>query len=103
MNTATNTAAFSLAKTTRDWLKVASIILVIIGISILVSGIAGLITGGIGTGGAICVLGILFIGFSFMHLPAIADAPPKMSTVGTLTGIFFEPTSVFRNLRAHPQ
>ena len=34
MNTATNTAAFSPAKTTRDWLKVASIILVIIGIII---------------------------------------------------------------------
>jgi len=26
-----------------------------------------------------------------------------MSTGATLTGIFFEPTSVFRNLRAHPQ
>ena len=26
-----------------------------------------------------------------------------MSTAGTLAGIFFEPTNVFRNLRAHPR
>jgi hypothetical protein len=38
-----------------------------------------------------------------MRLPAVPNPPPRMSTVGTLTGIFFEPTNVFRNLRAHPQ
>lgn len=79
--------------------------LIVIGIIIVVLGIPGLalITGGIGTGAAVCCLGILFIGFSFMRLPAVKDPPPKMSTAATLTGIFFEPTSVFRNLRAHPQ
>jgi hypothetical protein len=45
----------------------------------------------------------LFFAFSFMRLPAVPNPPPRMSTVATLTGIFFEPTSVFRNLRAHPQ
>jgi len=83
----------------------AGIALVVLGIIVVILGIPGiaLITGGIGTGLSLCALGILFIGFSFMHLPAVENAPPKMSTVGTLTGIFFEPTSVFRNLRAHPQ
>jgi hypothetical protein len=38
-----------------------------------------------------------------MRLPAVKDPPPKMSSATTLTGIFFEPTNVFRNLRAHPQ
>ena len=38
-----------------------------------------------------------------MRMPAVQNAPPKMSTVATLTGIFFEPSNVFRNLRAHPQ
>jgi Yip1 domain len=61
------------------------------------------VVGGAGTGGAICALGILFAAFSFIRMPAVPNPPPRMSTVGTLTGIFFEPTSVFRNLRAHPQ
>ncbi len=77
--------------------------LVVVGIIVAVLGIVGVVTGGAGTGGAFCALGILFVGFSFMRLPAVPNPPPKMSTVGTLTGIFFEPTSVFRNLRAHPQ
>lgn len=81
----------------------AGIALVVLGIIILIGGIANFIPGGLGTGGAICALGVLFFGFSFISLPYVPDAPPPMSTVGSLTGIFFEPTSVFRNLRAHPQ
>ena len=83
----------------------AGVALIVIGIIIVVLGIPGLalIVGGIGTGVAVCCLGILFFAFSFMRLPAVKDPPPKMSTGATLTGIFFEPTSVFRNLRAHPQ
>ena len=83
----------------------AGVALIVIGIIIVVLGIPGLalIVGGIGTGAAVCFLGILFFAFSFLRLPAVKDPPPKMSTGATLTGIFFEPTSVFRNLRAHPQ
>jgi len=83
----------------------AGIALIVIGIIIVVLGIPGLalITGGIGTGVSVCCLGILLAAFSFMRLPAVKDPPPKMSPAATLTGIFFEPTSVFRNLRAHPQ
>jgi len=83
----------------------AGVALIVIGIVIVVLGIPGigLIIGGIGTGAAVCVLGILLFAFSFIRLPAVKDPPPKMSTAATLTGIFFEPTSVFRNLRAHPQ
>lgn len=77
--------------------------LVVVGIIVAVLGIVGVVTGGAGTGGAFCALGVLFFAFSFMRLPAVPNPPPRMSTVGTLTGIFFEPTSVFRNLRAHPQ
>lgn len=81
----------------------AGVAVVVLGIIIVVAGIAGFITGGIQTGLAVCALGILFIGFSFMRLPSIPGAPPPMSTMQTLTGIFFEPTNVFRNLRAHPR
>lgn len=87
------------------YLMWAGIALVVVGIIVIVLGIPGiaLITGGIGTGAAVCVLGVLFFGFSFMRLPAVDNPPPKMSTVATLTGIYFEPTTLFRNLRAHPQ
>lgn len=81
----------------------AGIALVVLGIIILIGGIAGFIAGGLGTGGALCALGVLFFALSFTSLPNVPDAPPPMSTVGRLTGIFFEPTNVFRNLRAHPR
>jgi hypothetical protein len=81
----------------------AGIALVVLGIIICVGGIASLITGGVGTGLAVAALGILFFGLSFTSLPNVPDAPPPMSTAGTLTGIFFEPTAVFRSLRAHPR
>ena len=83
----------------------AGIALIVIGIIIVALGIPGiaLIIGGIGTGAAVCALGVLLFAFSFIRLPAVKDPPPRMSTAATLTGIFFEPTSVFRNLRAHPQ
>ena len=77
--------------------------LVVVGIIVAVLGIVGVVTGGAGTGGAFCALGVLLFAFSFISLPAVPNPPPRMSTVGTLTGIFFEPTNVFRNLRAHPQ
>ena len=85
------------------YLLYAGIGLVVVGIIVAVLGIVGMITGGAGTGGAFCVLGILFVAFSFIRMPVVPNPPPRMSTVGTLTGIFFEPTSVFSNLRAHPQ
>lgn len=81
----------------------AGVALVVVGIIIAVGGIAGFIAGGIGTGLAVCALGVLFFCFSFMRLPNVPDGAPKMSTVQTLVGIFFEPTNVFRSLRAHPQ
>lgn len=81
----------------------AGIALVVLGVMVAVGGIVGFITGGIGTGLAVCALGVLLAALSFARLPYVPDAPPPISTVGTLTGIFFEPTNVFRNLRAHPR
>lgn len=87
------------------YLMWAGIALVIVGIVVVVLGIPGvaLIVGGIGTGAAVCALGVLLFIFSFIRMPAVDNPPPRMSAIGTLTGIFFEPTAVFRNLRSHPQ
>jgi len=81
----------------------AGIALIVLGIIVVIGGIASLIPTGIGTGVSLCLLGILLAGLSFTHLPAVTEAPPPMSTVERLTGIFYEPTKVFRNLRAHPR
>lgn len=85
------------------WLMYTAIGVFVLGIIIIALNIAGVLTSAIGTGAGVCALGIMFFGFSFMRLPAVPDAPPKMSTAATLVGIFFEPTRVFRNLRAHPR
>lgn len=85
------------------WLLFAGIGAFVFGIIIIALNIAGILTSAIGTGAGVCALGIMFFAFSFIRLPAVPDAPPRMSTAGTLVGIFFEPTSVFRNLRAHPR
>lgn len=85
----------------------AGIALFAVGIIFLIVIVAVMGAGGIaihaGTAGAICGLGLLLFLFSFIRMPAVANPPPRMSTIQTLGGIFFEPTSVFRNLRAHPQ
>ena len=85
------------------WLMYTAIGVFVLGIIIIALNIAGVLTSAIGTGAMVCVLGIMFFGFSFIRLPAVPDAPPRMSTAATLLGIFFEPTRVFQNLRAHPR
>jgi hypothetical protein len=59
---------------------------------------------GFGPGLALCFMGLALFGLSFVPAAAApADAPAPMSFFGKLGNIFFEPSSVFRNLRAHPR
>jgi len=74
----------------------------VLGLLVLGAGIPKIIPGGISTGGVLCFFGILLFVFSFIPLPVIPDAEPPLSFFEKLTGIFFEPSRVFRNLRAHP-
>src|SRR2546423_11765343 len=74
-----------------------------VGVLLVVAGVLK-IPGGIVAGGALCFLGLVLFGLSFIprgETPADAGAP--MSEGERLTGIFFEPSGVFRNLRAHPR
>lgn len=75
----------------------------VLGLLVLVAGIAGIFPGGIQTGAATCFFGILLFVFSFIPLPVIPDAEAPLSFFDRITGIFYEPSRVFRNLRAHPQ
>ncbi len=78
--------------------------LFVIGVIVCVAGIIKLIPGGIGTGAAFAFWGILLFAYSFIPLPqSKGDEEPSISGLQKLTGIFYEPTRVFRNLRAHPR
>ena len=77
--------------------------LFVIGLIVCVMGIVKVVPGGIGTGLAFAAWGILLFAFSFIPLPQTkGDEEPAMSGLQKVMGIFFEPTRVFRNLRAHP-
>ena len=75
----------------------------VVGLIILVLGIAKVLPGGLATGLAFCFWGIVLFAFSFIPLPqpGSGDDPP-MSGLQKVLGIFYEPTRVFRNLRSHP-
>src|SRR5260370_8559651 len=77
--------------------------LFVIGAIVGVLGIAKVVPGGIGTGAAFAFWGLVLFACSFIPLPQTkGDEEPAMSGLQKVMGIFFEPTRVFRNLRAHP-
>lgn len=80
-----------------------------IGIGFLVVGaiVAGLgaaqfLAGGITTGAAIAFFGVVMVAFSFIPLPAVAEGEEPLSFFDKISGVFYEPSRVFRNLRYHP-
>ena len=77
--------------------------LFVVGLILVVAGIAKFVPGGTLTGVAFAFWGLLLFGFSFIPLPQPkSDDEPAMSGLQKVTGIFYEPSRVFRNLRAHP-
>ena len=84
-------------------LRIPAIVLFVLGLIILVAGIAKILPGGLGTGAVFAVFGILLFAFSFIPLPQTAGTEePPMSGPEKLLAIFYAPTRVFRNLRVHP-
>jgi len=84
-------------------LRTIAIPLFVIGLIVCGLGIPKIIPGGIAAGAAMAFLGIVFFGLSFVPLPVIENAEQPMSPTQKLLGVFFEPSRVFRNLRAHPR
>ena len=74
------------------------------GVAVLLIVAAALKLGvGFGPGAALFVLSLLLFGLSFIRNTRPAeDEPARMPFFEKLTNIFFEPSAVFRNLRAHP-
>ncbi|HSK62895.1 MAG TPA: YIP1 family protein [Pyrinomonadaceae bacterium] len=74
----------------------------VIGVILLAGGFAGFIAGGRGAGAALCFLGVLWFALGFIRLPLVPNPEPPLSWFDRVTGIFFEPSRVFRNLRSNP-
>lgn len=74
----------------------------VLGIAALVGALAKIVPGGVSTGGVMCLCGILLFVLSLIPLPVVRESEEPLSFVEKLTGIFFEPAKVFRNLRSHP-
>lgn len=77
--------------------------LAVLGLIVVGGSFTGYIPGGRSTGAAICFLGVVLIGFSFIPLPAIPETEEPLSFFDKITGVFYEPARVFRNLRYHPR
>jgi hypothetical protein len=84
-------------------LLIPGIVVFALGVLVVIAGVAKLISGGLTTGGMLCLLGLLLVGYSFIRLPAIPEKEGPLSFGQKLMGIFIEPSRVFRNLREHPQ
>ena len=84
-------------------LRPVAIAVFVIGLIALGLSFPKIFPGGPSTGGVLCFGGILLFALSFIPLPVIPGAEPPLSFFDRVTGIFYEPSRVFRNLRAHPQ
>lgn len=78
---------------------------IVAGVGILWIAAAALKLGvGFGPGFALLFLGAALFGLSFIgHARGAEDAPAPMPFFEKVANIFFEPSAVFRNLRAHPR
>ena len=83
-------------------LRPYAIVVFVLGVIFLGGGLAKFLAGGIGTGLALCFLGLLWFALSFIRRPYFPDPEPRLSWFEKITGIFYEPARVFRNLRVHP-
>jgi TM2 domain-containing membrane protein YozV len=75
----------------------------VVGLIFAIGGIAKFLPGGIFPGILFGILALVMAGLSFVPLPQVDSKEEPLSTAQTVTGIFFEPTRVFRNLRVHPR
>lgn len=83
--------------------RIVAIAVLVVGILLLIAGVMKILPGATGGGGALCFLGVVMLGLSFVpRTPAGTDAPPPMSEADKITSVFYEPARVFQELRVRP-
>lgn len=83
--------------------RLVAIGVLVVGILLLIAGVMKILPGAAGGGGALCFLGVVMLGLSFIRRePAGADAAPPMSEAEKITTVFYEPARVFQELRVRP-
>ncbi|HEX5875123.1 MAG TPA: YIP1 family protein [Pyrinomonadaceae bacterium] len=75
----------------------------VVGLILAIGGFTKLLPSAIFPGLVFLLWALVMAGLSFIPRPQVDSKEEPLSTVQTLTGIFFEPTRVFRNLRVHPR
>jgi hypothetical protein len=83
--------------------RLVAIAVLVVGVLLLIAGVMKILPGAAGGGGALCFLGVVMLGLSFIpRTPAGTDAPPPMSEAEKITSVFYEPARVFQELRVRP-
>lgn len=83
-------------------LRPVAIGLFVLGLLCIGLGFGKVLSGGVGTGAALVFGGMLLFGLSFIRLPIPDPNEPPLPGHLKVRGVFYHPTSVFRNLRSHP-
>lgn len=84
--------------------RIVGVVLFAVGVILIVLGALKIFPGVLQTGIFAVVIGAVAFGLSFIKRPEPGpQAPPPLSPFERVTGIFFEPTRIFQNLRWHPR
>lgn len=87
--------------------RIVGIVISVLGVLLLISAFVIKAQGAralLATGGLALLSGLAVIGLSFIKpQDAGPDAPPPLSAFDRITGIFYEPSRIFENLRFHPR
>jgi hypothetical protein len=84
--------------------RITGVIIFAIGLLLLVSTFALRVQGVRGLGLFAMLIGAAVFGLSFIRRPEPqADAPAPLAPADRITGVFYEPATVFKNLRHHPR
>src|ERR687885_2149239 len=84
--------------------RIVGIIIFALGLLLLLARLSHLVQGVTGIAILGMFLGLVSLGLSFIKKPDPGpDAPPPLSPADRVTGVFYEPDRIFKNLRYHPR